>query len=55
VQKVCRGGELFQFSHVNNLSENIFPTKVNCDQSIEQSGVGGYMRGVGWSLHRERK
>jgi hypothetical protein len=28
------------------LSENIFPTKVNCGQPTEQSGVGGYIGGV---------
>lgn len=33
--------------HANNLSENIFPIKVNCERSREQSGVGGYMKGVG--------
>jgi hypothetical protein len=46
-------GVIWDQSALKQFVGNYFPTKVKGGRSPGSPGVGGYMRGVGWSLQRK--
>lgn len=40
-------------SYANEFVGKYFADNINCSQSPEHNGGGGYMKGVGWELRGE--